>query len=438
MTQRVGISTHFRQLSTGAAKAELLPPYSLSSQPKVVIGRDPTCEIALDPYLYTGVSRRHSVLRLVHPDKSVWEICDLNSANGTFVNGKAVTGCKTLENRDRVQLGANGPEFVIEDDTQTLAIPPSPPQSLNAVTFSQLFPIAATGRDLTQKAYLFPATVTIVFVVLMFAAIGEPAVFNFILASYLAGTAYYFIYRLCGKPKPWWVLFGSGLLTFGILMSPLALIFILFFRGFLPGNLSSLTDASSFPILLIRMFFGAGLMEELLKAVPLLSLYALGFSKRLSVAWKRRIGITEPLDGILLGTASAIGFTLTETLGQYVPEIVSDFTLQGGSDTGQLVGLQLLIPRIIGSVAGHMAYSGYLGYFIGLSVLKPAYRFRILGIGYLSASLLHALWNVTGFYSSVLLAVVGIISYAFLAAAILKARQLSPTRENNFATHLKS
>ena len=49
-------------------------------------------------------------------------------------------------------------------------------------------------------------------------------------------------------------------------------------------------------------------------------------------------------------------------------------TLQKWSDAGQLVGLQLLIPRILGSAAGHMAYSGYLGYFIGLSALKPRKR----------------------------------------------------------------
>jgi RsiW-degrading membrane proteinase PrsW (M82 family) len=85
-----------------------------------------------------------------------------------------------------------------------------------------------------------------------------------------------------------------------------------------------------------------------------------------------------------------------------------------------------------------MAYSGYLGYFIGLSVLKPRKRWRILITGYLTASGLHALWNSTGYYSVVLLAIVGIISYAFLAAAILKARALSPTRSENFATNISS
>jgi RsiW-degrading membrane proteinase PrsW (M82 family) len=85
-----------------------------------------------------------------------------------------------------------------------------------------------------------------------------------------------------------------------------------------------------------------------------------------------------------------------------------------------------------------MAYSGYLGYFIGLSALKPRKRWQILGVGYFSASALHALWNASGAASVLLLALVGVLSYAFLVAAILKARALSPNREQNFATRIFS
>jgi RsiW-degrading membrane proteinase PrsW (M82 family) len=180
------------------------------------------------------------------------------------------------------------------------------------------------------------------------------------------------------------------------------------------------------------MFFGAGLMEELLKALPVLGICLLGTLLR--SPWRERIGVWEPLDGILLGTASAVGFTLLETLGQYVPDIINNATLQAGEGAGQLLGLQLLIPRVLGSVVGHMAYSGYFGYFIGLSVIKPSQRWQILVIGYICAAVLHALWNSTGFVSPLLLALVGVLSYAFLASAILKARVLSPTRSQNFAT----
>ncbi len=56
----------------------------------------------------------------------------------------------------------------------------------------------------------------------------------------------------------------------------------------------------------------------------------------------------------------------------------------------------MLIPGILGWAAGHMAQSRDLGYFIGLSALKPRKRCPILGVGYFSASGLHALSNASG------------------------------------------
>ncbi len=444
-----------RQLSTGGTAEPLLSPYGLSEYQEMVIGRDPMCQIALEPNQYLTVSRRHAIIRPLHPLGNGfphWEICDLNSANGTYINGQYLRGPHKLQTGDYIQLGEGGPLFIFEcqfstplsalpEPTNFAATNPpvTPVGSLgspkpDSVTFTQLFPLASTGRDLSQKAFLGPGILTVVFVVLMFAAVGQPAVFNLLLAAYLAGAASFFVYRLCGKLKPWWVLLACAASTSLILTSPLLPLFILVFRDILPGNLPNQGEVVSLMSLFIRMFFGAGLMEELLKAIPVLGLYFLGLLLR--SPWRERIGVWEPLDGILLGTASAVGFTLIETLGQYVPGLIDNITLQAGEEAGQLLGLQLLIPRILGSVVGHMAYSGYLGYFIGLSVLKPSKRWRILGIGYICAATLHALWNATGYVSPLLLAVVGILSYTFLAAAILKARALSPTRSQNFATRL--
>jgi RsiW-degrading membrane proteinase PrsW (M82 family) len=433
----------------------------LSPDQETVIGREPSCHIALNPYGYILVSRHHALIRPLQPQENGlprWEICDLNSANGTYVNGQYVKECQLLQSGDRIELGQGGPQFVFECQSNSSLIPtpihssPQPssynvasnlpltppvgsvgqPQP-NAVTFTQLFPLASTGRDLRQKAFLIPGIVTVVFVILLFAAVGEPDAFNLLLAIYMAGAAYFFIYRLCGKPKPLSVLLFCAISTSLILIGPLLPLFIHIFRELLPGSLPQEGQEISFMALLIRMFFGAGLMEELLKALPVLGLYIIGGFLR--SPWRERIGVWEPLDGILLGAASAVGFTLIETLGQYVPGIIN-VTLQAGQGDAQQLGLQLLIPRILGSIVGHMAYSGYLGYFIGLSVLIPRQRWQILGIGYVCASALHALWNTTGFVSPILLAVVGVLSYAFLGAAILKARALSPTRSQNFATRL--
>jgi RsiW-degrading membrane proteinase PrsW (M82 family) len=470
MTTPQRYSGVLRQLSKDGAEPERQPSYLLSDTDTIIIGRDPRCDIVIDPMIHRTVSRRHAeispILGFHAPDSlCYWQVCDLGSANGTFLNGQPVQGCRTLQEGDRITLGRNGPDLVFarqpypetgqpvgQSPRRGTHLPPIaspvlpapdtvPPPRVHpptrhrdpdAISLTQLFPIFSTGRELTQKAYLLPGIVTVSCVVLLFLAVGEPRLFNILLAAYISGAAYLFIYQLCGKHKPWWLLASAAGMTALLLVSPVLDGFIYVFRDLLPGKISG-TPSLSFPVLLVKMFFGAGLMEELLKALPVLAIFLLGTQLRSPL--RERLGVWEPLDGILLGAASALGFTLLETLGQYVPETYKA-AINAGENAAQLASLQLLIPRVLGSVAGHMAYSGYLGYFIGLSVLRPRQRWTILGVGYLTASALHALWNATGAISPVILAFVGVLSYAFLAAAILKARELSPTRSQNFATRL--
>lgn len=427
----------------------------------MTIGRDPRCQIVLNSDQYRSVSRRHVEISPVLGFESTdgtrfWQLCDLNSANGTFLNGKRLSGCQVLQVGDRFMLGQQGPEFVFEyrsltdlpvapelqsptdfspfvtiDPTDRLVLNPLSVIEPEKVSLTQLFPILSTGQHLIRKAYLLPAVITIGVVVSLFLAVGHAWLFNLLLAAYLAGAVYYFVYQLCGKHKPWWVLFSAALLMILILASPGLNLFLFIFRQVLPGELPTSSTGINPFALLIHMFFGAGLMEELMKALPVLLACFLG--KCLRSPRREEIGVWEPLDGILLGAASAVGFTLAETLGQYIPGIYQS-TLAAGEGAAQLASLQLLIPRVLGSVAGHIAYSGYLGYFIGLSVLRSRRCHLIWGVGYLSASALHALWNAAGMISPALLAIVGILSYAFLGSAILKARQVSPTRSQNFAT----
>lgn len=425
--------------------------YPIDRDQPMVLGRDPeVCQIVLE-IVYGMVSRRHAEVRA---GGTGWLLCDLDSSNGTFVNGQRLRGTQLLREGDRITLGPEGPEFLLEFEPVTL-----PPEMIaryrsdsqavavgdrsrlrsavgdRELTLTQLFPIFSGSVNLGQKAYLMPAMITVSCVVSLFLAEGQPVWFNALLSSYLALAAYYIVYLLCGKAKPWWIPLAAMTMTVLLLRSPVLPMFVHVFREILPGQVPTVQESRNFPLLLMRMFFGAGLMEELLKALPLLVFLALG--QGLRSPWRERWGLREPLDGILLGAASAVGFTMIETLSYYVPEIIQNTQMQAGEGLGQLVGLQRLIPRLLGAICGHIAYSGYLGYFLGLAVLWPKRWWVIVGVGYLTAASLHALWNAMGAVSPFLLALVGVLSYAFLAASILKARALSPTRSQNFATRLK-
>ncbi len=439
--------------------------YSLVPGCSAAMGRDLDCSISVDPLVYGSVSRRHAEIRPVTTlgIESRWWIFDLNSSNGTFVNGQRLVGCQVLQDGDRIVLGQSGPEYrfdqvspdsrsignarslgpiasnlslqrsgLMEHNKDNYANVARRSEDPDRVTLTQLLPILSTGLEIRRKAYILPAVVTIVAVVSLFFAVGNQRSFNGILAAYLGLAAYYRVYQLCGKLKAWWVILLVGLSTVGLILSPIFLVFVKVFRSILPGQISPNNNVN-----LINMFFGAGLMEELLKALPLLVLALIGLGQ--STGWRDRYGIREPLDGILFGTASAMGFTLIETMGQYVPAIIQNTTLQVGADASEAQGLQILIARLLGSIAGHMAYSGYFGYAIGLAVLKPRGAAVTLLVGYLTAAVLHTMWNSVGgipFIGPFALATIGLLSYALLGAAILKARSLSPNREKNFATRL--
>lgn len=64
----------------------------------VVVGRRESCDITLPDY---NISRRHARLE---PQEEGWVITDLDSTNGTFVNGERIIA-KRLENGDSVKFG---------------------------------------------------------------------------------------------------------------------------------------------------------------------------------------------------------------------------------------------------------------------------------------------------------------------------------------------
>jgi pSer/pThr/pTyr-binding forkhead associated (FHA) protein len=131
--------------------------YSLTLAQEITIGRDPSCHLALDPTRYTSVSRRHATIRYRLEDRQ-FEITDLNSANGIYVNGQPVIGNRLLQAGDRITFGTGGPEFTFEDPAAvpaTIVQPQRSPQQLPQA-FPQAFP-QQTPQQTPQPPIAAPA-----------------------------------------------------------------------------------------------------------------------------------------------------------------------------------------------------------------------------------------------------------------------------------------
>ena len=84
--------------------------YALSDE-EVVIGRNPTTDITL---LDEGISREHALV-LFDEDGPGYVIEDLQSTNGTKVNGKRVRSASLAEG-DEIQIGQTLFRFVLIKD----------------------------------------------------------------------------------------------------------------------------------------------------------------------------------------------------------------------------------------------------------------------------------------------------------------------------------
>ncbi len=71
------------------------------------IGRDPASGLCLGQA--QGVSRHHALVRVSRTRADQWLLCDLGSANGTYLEGARLRDCRPLSDGDEIRLGLNGP-----------------------------------------------------------------------------------------------------------------------------------------------------------------------------------------------------------------------------------------------------------------------------------------------------------------------------------------
>jgi Nif-specific regulatory protein len=100
---------------TGPLKGTTIPLVD----PETIIGRDPTNPVAVNDPL---VSRKHCALRKSEGEGGAVQVADLESLNGTLVNG-VPTREKTLDHGDRIKVGSSQFIFV----TQAVDSPPGVP-----------------------------------------------------------------------------------------------------------------------------------------------------------------------------------------------------------------------------------------------------------------------------------------------------------------------
>jgi RsiW-degrading membrane proteinase PrsW (M82 family) len=316
----------------------------------------------------------------------------------------------------------------------------------DSATPSELFPVLSKRKDLVSKGLLIPVGIAFLFGIILTATADRPEIFRNILGVGIGLGCFYVLYSLGGKKRSWWVFGFATICTMVILLSPLIEVFFFVFYGLIGTPQGEALNQLSFGRQVIGRFFSTGMMEEFLKIIPVLIVWKL--TARMKSPLREKAGVTEPLDGILIGAASALGFVFVETLTQYAPNAVLGVAGNIAKQipqlppdlyvlAGDVFGLQSVILRILPELSGHMAYSGYFGYFVGLAAMKPKHMWKLLITGYVSAAGLHAIWDLfcdrpgIGVYLQLPMMV---IFYAFLVAAILKARQISPLRAQNFAT----
>jgi RsiW-degrading membrane proteinase PrsW (M82 family) len=335
----------------------------------------------------------------------------------------------------------------------------TPTETKFELTPNIIFPLLG-GRSTWSHEHLLPIFVSLIVALMLTAApfpwfhlmmSGTPAspgineawqVFS-ILAIYIAFIINYYINQMCGRARSGLLQALVSVVTFWLLTSQLWDYWYDLFYVVIPAQ--NLEKSSNALAVIAGNIFGTGLAEEGFKALPLmgLALASVAFAflssrttGRLSALLcgvTEHFGLCEPLDGIVLGAASGSGFFIYETLVQYVPQVIDD------ANTGDRAfdGLVQLLARGLPELTAHSAYSGLFGYFIGLAVLRPAMAVFLIPLGWLSAAALHGAWDATSDLANssligepvqvVIQVVIGVLSYALLAGAIFKARDISPS-----------
>ena len=133
---------------------------------RITLGRAANCDVLFDQYRDLAVASHHAEILY---DEGRFNIHDLGTRSGTYVNGVRIADLHPLRNEDYIQLGRSGPEVIFRlgqagPDPQPLP-PPAPEtgelEMITGADAGKLFPVLGTtptriGRRADVEASLDP------------------------------------------------------------------------------------------------------------------------------------------------------------------------------------------------------------------------------------------------------------------------------------------
>jgi serine protease Do len=139
------------------SKANQIDQFDLAGLQEITLGRDPKATVAYDPQRDDEVSRRHAVIRINDDKELYFRIADLNSSNGTLLNGERIGGEVELLPDDVVELGSGGPKFTFDVQPRPASLP-SRTRSMGGVDAAATRIVAAAQTGATAERNMVPDT----------------------------------------------------------------------------------------------------------------------------------------------------------------------------------------------------------------------------------------------------------------------------------------
>ena len=96
------------------ARATQIDELQLGDAGELILGRGASAAVRFDSREDIRVGRLHARITWSGEAPTVFELTDLKSRNGTFVNGRLITTPVRLSPGDIIQLGSLGPEVQLQ------------------------------------------------------------------------------------------------------------------------------------------------------------------------------------------------------------------------------------------------------------------------------------------------------------------------------------